>query len=236
MASHPKLQTRSLSKAYTEGETHHPVVRAVDFELAPGETVVLVGRSGSGKSTLLHLLAGIDLPDSGEVWIDGEPMTGISETQRTRLRRRKLGLVFQFFNLIPTLSVLENVLLPLELVGQRGPAAKRAATELLEAVGLAHRTGVFPDRLSGGEQQRVALARALVHQPSLLLADEPTGNLDAENAQRVLALMRRLVKDVGHSQLIVTHNPEVLELADRVLHLVDGKLVPAPTEIPAYVQ
>jgi putative ABC transport system ATP-binding protein len=221
------IRLAGLTKAYREGETERVVLRGVDAEVAAGELVVLLGRSGSGKSTLLHLIGGIELPTAGEVEVAGVSLGRVSERTRTLFRRRHVGFVFQFFNLIPTLTVEENLRLPLELGGRRPAAARAAAQALLDEVGLADRAGTFPERLSGGEQQRVAVARALVHDPELVLADEPTGNLDLETGRQVLALLDRLTRRAGKTMVMVTHSPEVVGLADRVLRIQDGRLVPA---------
>ncbi|MFN2166947.1 MAG: ABC transporter ATP-binding protein, partial [Anaerolineae bacterium] len=178
---------QTVSKAYQEGDRQRVVLDGASAEFARGEFVSLLGRSGSGKSTLLNLISGIDRPDAGEIWVGDLELTRLSERDRTLFRRRRIGFVFQFFNLIPTLSVIENVTLPLELGGARVKAARAAAEPLLDAVGLLDRIATFPDRLSGGEQQRVAIARALVHDPLLVLADEPTGNLDEATGGTVMA-------------------------------------------------
>jgi putative ABC transport system ATP-binding protein len=213
-----------LSKAYQEGERRRVVLENASAEFARGEFVALLGRSGSGKSTLLNLVSGIDRPDSGQIWVDDQDLTGLSEHARTLFRRRHIGFIFQFFNLIPTLNVLENVSLPLELGGAPAKAARSAAEPLLDAVGLLDRAAAFPDKLSGGEQQRVAIARALVHDPMLVLADEPIGNLDESTGRTVLALLERLTRRAGKNLLMVTHSPESAALADRVFHLHDGRL------------
>jgi putative ABC transport system ATP-binding protein len=221
----PLVELRGITKVYQEGEREHTVLREVDLTLRRGELAVVLGRSGSGKSTLLNLVGGIDLPTAGEVTIGGVCLTRLSEQERTLFRRRYIGFVFQFFNLIPTLTVEENLLLPLELNGRTGALARRAALELLEQVGLAARARSFPDRLSGGEQQRVAIARALVHDPLLVLADEPTGNLDLDTARQVLELLDRLTRQAGKTMLMVTHSAEVIGLADRVFTVHEGRLV-----------
>jgi len=190
-----------------------------------GELAVLVGRSGSGKSTVLNLMSGIDRPDSGEVIIDGVSLSTLPERERTLFRRDRIGFVFQFFNLIPTLTVEENLLLTLELKGRVRPEQRRAALGLLEEIGLADRAGSFPDRLSGGEQQRVAVARALAHDPLLVLADEPTGNLDLETGLQVLEILDRLTRRAGKTMVMVTHGREVIGLADRVFRMEDCRLV-----------
>src|SRR5450759_5151400 len=219
-----------LSKAYQEGERRRVVLDGVSAGFARGEFVALLGRSGSGKSTLLNLISGIDRPDVGQVWVAGRELTALGERERTLFRRRHIGFIFQFFNLIPTLTVIENVTLPLELEGARVNQAREDARPLLEAVGLLDRAGSWPDRLSGGEQQRVAIARALVHDPQLVLADEPTGNLDEESGRSVLALLDRLTRQAGKNLLMVTHSAESAALADRVYELHAGKLMAGSPE------
>jgi len=221
------VELAGVTKTYREGDRDQTVLRDVDATVARGELVVVVGRSGSGKSTLLNLIGGIDQPTAGEIVVDGVPLTGVSEEARTRFRRGRIGFVFQFFNLIPTLTVAENLLLPLELNGRTGVAARRTALQRLEEVGLADRATAFPERLSGGEQQRVAVARALVHDPLLVLADEPTGNLDLETGRQVLELLDRLTRQAKKTMVMATHSREVVGLADRVLVIRDGRLVPA---------
>jgi putative ABC transport system ATP-binding protein len=174
---------------------------------------------------LLNLISGIDLVDEGDIWVDGQRLTALNERQRTLFRRQNIGFIFQFFNLIPTLTVWENVILPLELSGRDNGEARRQAAELLDAVGLLDRRDTFPDRLSGGEQQRVAIARALVHDPLLVLADEPTGNLDEDTGRQVLALLDRLTRQSGKNLILVTHSHEAAAYADRIITLRDGKLV-----------
>jgi len=218
------LSARGLRKTYREGDRKLAVLTGVDLDISDGEQVALIGRSGSGKSTLLNLLGGIDRPDSGEISIRGTAFSRYGEPQRTLFRRRQVGFIYQAFNLIPTLTALENVALPLELNGTPGEQAESQALLLLERIGLADRAQAFPDRISGGEQQRVAIARALAHQPVLVLADEPTGNLDARTGRQVLDLLAELFTDRGNGLLIVTHSLEVAHRADRVLTLVDGRL------------
>jgi putative ABC transport system ATP-binding protein len=217
------VQIRGLSKFYAEGERTRAVLEAVDLDIQEGEFLVLLGKSGSGKSTLLNLLSGIDQADSGSVIIDGTDITQLDERRLTLFRRQHLGIIFQFFNLIPTLTVLENVTLPLELSGQSN--GEKRARSLLEAVGLGNRADDFPDKLSGGEQQRVAIARALVNQPALVLADEPTGNLDEETGKQILALLLELTRDAGRTLVMATHNPEIVPLADTVCQIHDHKLI-----------
>jgi putative ABC transport system ATP-binding protein len=221
----PLIRLRAVTRAFREGETERVVLRGVDAEIRAGEVVVLLGRSGSGKSTLLNLIGGIDLPTTGEVEVAGVSLARASERERTLFRRRHVGFVFQFFNLIPTLTVAENLLLPLELNGRGGDLARRTVGALLDEVGLGDRADAFPERLSGGEQQRVAVARALVHDPDLILADEPTGNLDLDTGRVVVELLDRMTRQAGKTLVMVTHAPEVVGLADRVLRLQDGHLV-----------
>ena len=214
----------NLSRRFTEGENTHDVLRNLNVEIARGELVALRGRSGSGKSTLLNILSGIDIPDSGEVFIAGENISAMSETQRTVFRRRNIGFVYQAFNLVPTLSVANNIRLVLELNGTAIKEADARISQLLEAVGLSARSASFPDVLSGGEQQRVAIARALAHKPRLLLADEPTGNLDDQTAAKVLMLLGSLVRDAGTTMIVATHSAHVASVCDRILELRDGCL------------
>jgi putative ABC transport system ATP-binding protein len=224
----PAVELRRLTKVYREGESERLVFRDVDAVIHAGEIVVLLGRSGSGKSTLLNLVSGIDLPTSGTVLVDGVDLGAMSDAERTRLRRRRIGFVFQSFNLIPLLTVEENVLLPLELNGRADAAGRARARDLLARVGLADRAASFPDRLSGGEQQRLAVARVLAHDPPLVLADEPTGNLDAEAAAQVLDLLDGLARERGTTLVMVTHGREVVGTADRVFTVQQGRLVEQP--------
>jgi len=223
----PLVELRSVTKVYHEGETERPVLRGIDVSVTRGEFLALLGRSGSGKSTLLNVVSGIDAPTAGEVWVDGTAVARLSDAERTRFRRHHIGFVFQFFNLIPTLTVVENLLLPLEMIGRTGAVARADAEALLAEVGLADRGRAFPDRLSGGEQQRVAVARALVHDPELILADEPTGNLDGESAAVVLALLARLSRERKKTVIAATHSAEIAGAASRMLVLRDGRLVAA---------
>ncbi len=216
----PAVQLLSVSKAFDEGGRRREVLRELSLDVAPGEVVALLGRSGSGKSTLLNLIAGIEQPSQGAVRVGDVTVSALSERERTLFRRHQIGFVYQFFHLLPTLTVEENVRLPLELVGRKGDEARR----LLAAVGLADRARTFPDRLSGGEQQRVALARALAHDPSVILADEPTGALDVETGRKVLDLLLGLARERRKTVLLVTHGSEVAAAADRVVVLADGKI------------
>ncbi len=223
-ATPPTLRFEGLRYGYAEGGRRHEVLHGIDATIERGETVALLGRSGSGKSSLLNLAAGLARPDGGRIEVAGRDLAGLDEATRTRLRRRHIGFVYQFFNLIDTLSVRDNALLPLELDGRLQSADRARVEGLLDEVDLGARLDARPDTLSGGEQQRVALVRALAGEPELVLADEPTGNLDTETGGRVLDLLDRLVRDRGHTLLLVTHSPDVAARADRVLHLVDGRL------------
>ncbi len=217
-----QIKLENVSRSYIEAGRQRPVLKNASFSVEKGQFVVLLGKSGSGKSTLLNLVSGIDRPDEGQVTVMDVPLSELDDQARTLFRRRHIGFVFQFFNLIPTLTVEENLLLPLELNGQ---SDRERAYGLLEAVGLKDRARSYPDRLSGGEQQRVALARALAHDPELVLADEPTGNLDAETGARVLELLGSLLRERGKTLLVATHSQELVGLADRVVDLTDGRLV-----------
>jgi putative ABC transport system ATP-binding protein len=224
----PLVELRGVTKAYREGDAERVVLRGVDATIRRGELCVLIGRSGSGKSTLLNLIGGIDVPTAGEIVVDGFPLARATEARRTLFRRHHVGFVFQFFNLIPTLTVEENLRLPLELNGRPRDAARARAGALLAEVGLADRGPAFPEQLSGGEQQRVAVARALIHEPLLVLADEPTGNLDLDTGRQVLDLLDRLTRRAGRTLVMATHSPEVVGLADRIFRLQDGRLVETP--------
>ncbi len=202
------------------------VLNRVSLQFEPGEFVVLLGNSGSGKSTLLNLISGIDQPSSGTIRINDLDITDLDEKSRTLFRRDRVGFVFQFFNLIPTLTVLENVTLPQELAGKSPAAARQSALALLNQVGLGDRLDTYPDKLSGGQQQRVAIARALAHDPQVILADEPTGNLDEETGDRVLELLLNLTRNTHKTLIMATHNPDIARHADRVLRVQDGNLIP----------
>jgi putative ABC transport system ATP-binding protein len=201
------------------------VLDHANLSIEEGEFFVMLGKSGSGKSTLLNMMSAIDRADSGKITINGTEITALSEQQQTLFRRDHIGIIFQFFNLIPTLTVLENITLPRELAGVNRRDAQAKARVLLERVGLANRADAFPDKLSGGEQQRIAIARALAHEPLVVLADEPTGNLDEETGEKVLKLLLELTRDVGKTLVMATHNPEIVPLADRVGRLVEGQLI-----------
>ena len=214
----------NLSRSFMEGKRRHDVIRDLTANFMRGETVALRGRSGSGKSTLLNLISGIDSPDSGRVVVADMDITAMSEHDRTLFRRRHIGFVYQAFNLVPTLTVADNIRLVLELNGLERIAASKRIRDLLGEVGLADRAESYPDVLSGGEQQRVAIARALAHEPPLLLADEPTGNLDERTAETILALLDRLVRQSGGTMIMATHSASVSAFADRSLELHDGVL------------
>ena len=218
-----RLETVSMS--YQEGERRHLILNQASAEFAAGTLTLLLGPSGSGKSTILNLISGLDQPDSGHIWLGDICLNKLPERQRTQFRRERIGIVFQFFNLIPTLTVLENVMLPAELNRQKDT---RSALHLLQRVGLSGREQTWPDRLSGGEQQRVALARALVHDPALILADEPTGNLDQENGAEVMRLLVELTREQGKTLIVVTHNPELCALSDAVYRLEQAQLERQP--------
>ena len=213
------VRVRGLTKEYGNSEKPRVVLNSIDLDIHEGEFFVMLGKSGSGKSTLLNLIGGIDEPDAGHVDIDGTNITILSERQRTLFRRDNIGIVFQFFNLIPTLTVIENITLPLELRGKARKDAEKCAIALLERVGLGDRADSFPDKLSGGEQQRIAIARALVTEPAVVLADEPTGNLDEETGETVLSLLLELTRGAGKTLIMATHSPEIVPLADRVCRI-----------------
>lgn len=219
----PILIARELYKAYFLGKTVY-AVNNVDLTVMPGEFLVILGPSGSGKSTLLSLLAGLDRPISGEVILDGHVLTSLNENQLADMRRRKVGYVFQFFNLVPHLTAYQNVSLPITLTGAPDWFVTQRAEELLALVGLAGRRGHLPAQMSGGEQQRVAIARALANEPRIVFADEPTGNLDSRTGGQIRSLFSELNRDFGQTFVVVTHDERFAEAADRVLRLVDGRL------------
>ncbi len=218
------IRLDNVSKDFLEGAQARPVLRGASAAFEAGEFVAIRGRSGSGKSTLLNLIAGIDMPSSGDIYIDEVAVTRLSQRERTIFRRDNIGFIFQFFNLIPTLTVLENVRLPAELAGRDDRTVSAGALDLLERVGLADRRHVFPDKLSGGEQQRVAIARALAQNPRLVLADEPTGNLDERTGEAVMTLLDAMTRQAGKTLILVTHSREMARQADRVLEMHAGRL------------
>ncbi|NLF67642.1 MAG: ABC transporter ATP-binding protein [Candidatus Anammoximicrobium sp.] len=228
----PVIEAAGLKKTYHTGEVDVEVLRGVDLEVERGEFVAIMGPSGSGKSTLLHLLGGIDVPTSGRVMLDGEDLSNLGDDGRTLLRRRRLGFIFQTFNLLPTLTAEENVALPLELDGVPSSEARQRARTMLDQVGMTHRRQHVPGKLSGGEQQRVGVARALAIEPLVLLADEPTGNLDSANGRQVTALLRGLVDELQQTIVMVTHDAAVAASADRLVQLRDGLVVRSDCQEP----
>jgi putative ABC transport system ATP-binding protein len=220
------IELNDLSKSYVDAEIARTVLCDVNASVKPGEFLAIRGRSGSGKTTLLNLIAGIDTPDTGEVLVDGLSIHAMNERERAVYRRDNIGFIFQFFNLLPTLKVIENVSLPAELARVDQKRAEDLALTLLDKVGLADRANDFPDKLSGGEQQRVAIARSLIQDPKILLADEPTGNLDAATGGQVLGLMLELAREFKRSLILVTHSHQIASLADRILNIQDCRLVP----------
>jgi putative ABC transport system ATP-binding protein len=226
MTPNTHVRLTNLTRSFHEGEQLHAVLQSLDATFVRGEKVALRGRSGSGKSTLLNLISGIDVPDDGEVEIDGQLITAMSERDRTLFRRKHIGFVYQAFNLVPTLTVADNVRLVLELNAIKGDTAAKRISTLLDQVGLLDRANSYPDLLSGGEQQRVAIARAVAHGPSLILVDEPTGNLDDKTADEVLSMLDQMVSDAGGTMIVATHSARVAKTCDRVLELQDGRIAP----------
>jgi len=219
------IELKNVTRRYHQGENAVLALDDVSLRIEPEEFVAVTGESGSGKSTFLHLIGGLDKPDSGEVLVNGLALQSASDKKLTAYRAHDLGIVFQFFNLLPTLNVLENVCVPLEFQGVKFRDAAARAREMLRLVGMEKREHHFVHQLSGGEMQRTAIARALVHRPKVLLADEPTGNLDAANAENVLGIFRRIVDDRLTTLVVVTHSTEVAETAERRIHLRDGRVV-----------
>jgi putative ABC transport system ATP-binding protein len=217
------VAARDLTRRYGEGDTAVDALRGVSLAIGEGELTAVMGPSGSGKSTLMHLLAGLDRPTAGEVWIDGTNIATVGDTQLTKLRRRHVGFIFQFFNLLPMLTAEENVVLPLELAGHKPEPGW--VDELLAGVGLTDRRRHRPAELSGGQQQRVAIGRALVTKPTVVFADEPTGNLDSATSAGILELLREAVSDYGQTTVMVTHDAQAAAIADRILFLADGQIV-----------
>lgn len=219
------VSIKNLEKYYLEGDTKHKILDSINVDFKRSKFTVMLGKSGSGKSTILNLISGIDTSDNGEVIIDGISITKLSDKERTIFRRDKIGIIFQFFNLIPTLTVIENITLPQELMGKSSKEYLNNARRLLERVGLLNRADTYPDKLSGGEQQRVAIARALAHNPSLILADEPTGNLDTDTGKIVLDLLLELSRESGKTLIMATHSTDIIPFADEVYTMQKGNLV-----------
>jgi ABC-type antimicrobial peptide transport system, ATPase component len=218
------VRVHELTKTFGEGTTQVRALQGVDLDVPRGELLVIMGPSGSGKSTLLHILGALDAPSSGTIEVAGEQYESLDERALTRLRRDHVGFVFQFFNLLPSLTALENVMLPALIARRHEPALRARALDLLDTVGLADRADHLPSELSGGQQQRVSIARALLLEPDLVLADEPTGNLDRHSSREILGLLRALADDDDHTIVMVTHDPTAAAVADRVLFLRDGKV------------
>ena len=217
------IAARDLTRRYGQGDTAVDALRGVSLAVTAGQLTAVMGASGSGKSTLMHLLAGLDSPTSGEVWIDGTELGRLGDTELTKLRRRHIGFIFQFFNLLPMLTAEENILLPLSMA--RRKPEPQWSRQLIDDVGLTARRGHRPAELSGGQQQRVAIARALVSKPTVVFADEPTGNLDSATSGEILELLRRAVESYGQTTVMVTHDPQAAAIADRILFLADGRIV-----------
>ena len=219
------LETQRVGKHYQMGEVTVNALESVDFGVEEGEFVAIMGPSGSGKSTLLHLLGGLDGPSDGEVTLAGKPLSRLNDREITLIRRRNVGFIFQFFNLLPTLTAEENIALPLVIDGQNTKQHQEKIDRLLELVGLSERRHHKPDQLSGGQQQRVAIARAFVTDPAIVLADEPTGNLDSKTGEEILTLLRRSCDELGQTIVVVTHDARAASFADRVVFLMDGHVV-----------
>ena len=221
----PIIHLKNLTKSYTEGKEKRTILDNVSMTFYQGDFILLLGHSGSGKSTLLNLISGIDDPDAGEIEVNGQTINRLSERQRTLFRREHIGFIFQFFNLIPTLTVLENITLALQLNGKLTTTKQQEVSQLIDRVGLTARQHTFPDKLSGGEQQRVAILRAIAHNPTVLLADEPTGNLDETTGQTILSLLLELTRQANKTLIMATHNPDIIPLADIIYQVKQGQLV-----------
>lgn len=219
----PVLKTENLTKIYGSGETQVKALAGVDFEVKAGEFVSIVGTSGSGKTTLLHMLGGLDRPSSGKVYVEGKDIFSLKEDELTVFRRRKIGFIFQSYNLVPVLNVYENIVLPVELDGETED--KEYITQVISLLGLGNKLGNLPSQLSGGQQQRVAIARALAAKPAIILADEPTGNLDSGTSQDVLSLLKVTGEKFSQTIVMITHNEEIAQLADKIIRIEDGKIV-----------
>lgn len=219
------VQLENLTKVYGQGETAVSALKGINLTINAGEFVAVMGPSGCGKSTLLHLVGGLDKPSNGKVLLNGQDVSQMADAQLTEVRRRQIGFIFQFFNLIPVLTAVENAALPLVLDGIKQNEAHTKAASWLQKVGLSDRTGNRPDQLSGGQQQRVAIARALAAEPNLVLADEPTGNLDSRSADEIAGLLRQVADEWGRAVLMVTHDPRIAAYSDRIIFLKDGTIV-----------
>jgi putative ABC transport system ATP-binding protein len=230
-ATETVVRAADLTRRYGEGDVSVDALRGVSLEVKSRELVAVMGPSGSGKSTLMHILAGLDKPTSGDVWIDGQAIAALDDTDLTKLRRRSIGFIFQFFNLLPMLDAEENVVLPLSIAGEKPDS--EWVDELLEKTGLKDRRRHRPSELSGGQQQRVAIARALVSRPAIVFADEPTGNLDSKTSGEILDLMRESVDTLGQTTVMVTHDARAAAIADRVLFLADGLIVQERSDLDA---
>lgn len=222
----PILHCKQIQKVYNDGERQVRVLERIDFSVMPGESVAIIGRSGSGKTTLLNLLGGLESPTAGQIHLDNTPLTGLSDRHRGYLRNRVLGFIFQFHHLLPEFTALENVAMPLLIQGLGAQQARKRSQRMLELVGLSHRVTHKPGKLSGGERQRVAIARALVTEPKCILADEPTGNLDNDNAQSVYGLLKELMQEFNSSCVVVTHDLKLAQQMSRIVSLERGELVP----------
>lgn len=225
------IKTKDLIKTVSTSEGELQILQPVNFSVEAGESIAIIGASGSGKSTLLGLLAGLDTATSGEIWLDGAPLHKLDEEARAQLRGEKVGFIFQSFMLVPSLTALENIMLPAEIIGLDNPKAR--ALEVLQQVGVEHRAGHYPNQLSGGEQQRVAIARAFITSPKILFADEPTGNLDAQNSDNVESLLFALNKQSQTTLILVTHDPELAKKCDRQLAMTAGELVEVTESVVA---
>ncbi len=229
----PIIQAEKVTKTYRVGKVDVPALTGISLAVNPGEFVSIVGPSGSGKSTLFYILGGLTQATSGRVLIDGEDFARLSDAELTRMRRRKIGFVFQKFNLLPTLDARSNITIAQDIAGANGATDPAHFDRIVNLLGMAGRLEHRPAEMSGGEQQRIALARALINQPAIVLADEPTGNLDSKNSDIVLGLLRQSNKELGQTVLMITHNPEAATIGDRILHMRDGHLVP-PAEDPQW--
>ena len=227
------IEAVDLTKTYHVGKVEVPALRGISFSVQKGEFVSIVGPSGSGKSTLFYLLGGLTRADSGHVIVDGADFATLSDAERTRMRKRKIGFVFQKFNLLPTLDARSNIDIALDIAGTNGSRDGAYFSQIVSLLGLEKRLHHRPSELSGGEQQRVALARALINKPAIVLADEPTGNLDSKNSEIVLNMLRHSNKELGQTVLMITHNPQAAEYGDRIIHMRDGSIVP-PEQDPQW--